>query len=506
MGKVRPKSEGPPMAAWLGTCVLILLLLIMGGGGGARRSRTDAAAAAAPYTSRHSRQRRSGGFMRAWQSTLSDQGQPILSDHGESLFNSDIESGPDDLGVSNTTSVFSPALPNPLLSPLLVFDPLACTQEDSDDDSVSTTSNDCTSENAVVPDHNSPFLTHVPPRLLHPLYPNAKGGLTVGEHCLRECYKNLTSGGSRSDLREAFEFNSKIFNDMNFLTEYPCKVHEFWKLVGFHDETATDSLYEVCSFRHGPPSKPDGEYCDFVFPVLNHSERSAHVDPEHSCDECVCQKCKAEGRITRRFHCSSGGRVKPKAGGSYVGLQPGFETLLNRPDYCAAREAFFESRKGGTDTSTRGMRWHDSPNAKNIEETFSCTDPAARKNVTFFAMFWDYVELAKSSYSVGVLLCHPIDMLMRDVGKLQYTFVVALTIGPKKGGHFDAHNARWFQELLDLQTVGFNGHRFVCVKFYADRPAMENAAGLRGHNSQAGCGFCTGGGRFRGKCHSVFRV
>ena len=77
-------------------------------------------------------------------------------------------------------------------------------------------------------------------------------------------------------------------------------------------------------------------------------------------------------------------------------------------------------------------------------------------------------------------------------------FVVAITIGPKKGGHYDAHNEAYFKEVQLLATVGLKGHRFILIKLYADRPAAEGMIGLCGHNASTGCGFCTGGSVYMG--------
>ena len=334
----------------------------------------------------------------------------------------------------------------------------------------------------------------VHPRLLKPLYPHAKNTMTVGEHCLRESYHILTIADSRARMRETFAHNSGIFNDIHAFTQYPTTPHEFWNLLGFSPLDESKVLYEVCSHRHGSKSKP-GEYCEYVFPSIPHDTRSAHIHPLHVCEVCVCLTCAKDGRVTRRFEASTGGRVKAKAGGCYLGLEPGFSALVTRPDYTADRKAFngfLETRGTGR---ARGHRWQESPNAYAMEQQFNCTDPAEREKVTFFGFFWDYVEICDSMYSIGVKLAHPIDLLMRDVGKMQYVFVVAITIGPTKGGHYDAHNKPFFEELIKLQTVGLGstGHRFILVKIYCDRPAMEVAAGLRGHNSLLGCGFCTGG-------------
>ena len=359
------------------------------------------------------------------------------------------------------------------------------------------------SENEAFPSSppNEPdFEDGLAPWFCRPLYPNALSNFTAGEYSVRLLHKALVENTPRKSVRAEVKFYSEHLNHIDPSTEFPQSLDALLKAIGYdpHDGIR----YEVCSKKLS-----NGEYCKTTFPHLNNLEKSEHIHNTHTCPLCVCQTLR-DGVICgqRRFEGSptGGGRVQALAGGIYLGLAQGFKMLIEIPAYENDRSQFLAYREsvrfGPKSARSRGMRWHDSPNGIAMENKY-VNEVTQRKSITFFATFWDYVELAgtSASYSVGMLLVHVVDLLMVHVGKAQYIFLIQITFGPKKCGHYDAHGEQFYAELKELEVDGLDGNvenRFVLAKVYADRPAMEGQAGLCGHNSAKGCGFCSGGQSF----------
>ena len=389
--------------------------------------------------------------------------------------------------ISNSKSCGRSMSPNPALY----------REESSDSEGETSTLGESTiPELAEHSDDLFPFVTR-------PLYPNAKGGLTGGEFFIRLLSKAIRENTSRSVVREDVRFNASIFNDINSSTDFPTSLQVLWRQFGY--EEFAGERYEVCSLQLA-----NGEYCNTQFPPLNQEDKIQHIHEEHTCSLCVCQTVR-DGEIcgTRRFESSSSGegRVKPLAGGIYIGLAPGFRLLQQNTEYQNNRSAFLTHRASvssgsGSSSTERGMRWHDSPNGKAMEAKY-CKTLSERKSITFWATFWDYLDLAgkTTTYSIGMKLVHCVDLLMIHVGKAQFIFLSQITFGPKKSGHYDAHNEHFYRELRELEVQGLDGdetNKLVLVKVYADRPAMEGELGLCGHNNAKGCGFCTGGQSYFG--------
>ena len=337
-----------------------------------------------------------------------------------------------------------------------------------------------------------PVFTH--PALFQPLYPDPANGETVGNFLIRLLWTSIYNNHSRELMRSDVEYYATHFNRNARSTEFPTSLYKAWQLLGYTEGEGL-TRYEVCSFK-----LKSGEFCPGRFPPLTKEQKKEHISIGHTCDLCTCQE-QRNGRLcgTHRFTASEPGegRIKPKAGGIYLGLGAGFKALQQHSQFLAENKLFLDGLESPDYSGPRGMRWHSSPNGKAMRDKF-CSTVTERRELTFYATFWDYVELAGTSttYSVGMKLVHVIDLRMMHVGKAQYVFLVHVTFGPRKMGHYDAHHVDFFEEMKYLQDSGLDGNRgnrFILAKTYADRPAMEGELGLCGHNSNSSCGFCTGG-------------
>ena len=318
------------------------------------------------------------------------------------------------------------------------------------------------------------------------LYANSPNGECFGYALCRILVEGLTL--SREALRRNLGYHAQHWNALNPDLEFPSTIEQAMKLVcGDYENTHEHVFYEVC------PNK-----CDYMFPVITWGTRRKHCLLDHvPCGLCKCPTCG--GRRFVVWNNNVRGIVRPNAGGVYLGLPESFLNMQRAPGFSKKRDAFLQHLRNASaepEAQHRTPRFHSSPEYHRLCQHFDTNDsnPNRAKHM-FYTLFWDGLSIMRltKDYSVNVLMVHSEDMPMRDIGCGPYAVPVLLTNGPHKKGLSDAHLQLLFADIKKAAYEGFGGMRYVLSGLQADRPAMEDLLGLRGHTNKTGCGFCFGG-------------
>jgi len=322
------------------------------------------------------------------------------------------------------------------------------------------------------------------------LYPDVPDGEVLGYALLRILTEGMS--GTRDTLRNQFAYHAKHFHHLSGTKAFPSTFERAIALITSGEPRKSEIIfYEVCANK-----------CNYMFPLIPVRDKMNHCLFSHTaCVLCECPTCGV-----RRFKVwkegKKIGRIKPLAGGLYLGLERAFLDIQSAPGYLEKRNLFLGSRKRFSDKPDRArdMRWHSSPNYYKLLEHFNIAserDPK-REAHTFYVGFWDGLSVARVTldYSISAFVVHVEDLYMRQIGFGPFSAPVLFTKGPNKEGATDAHLTLFYQDVRKAAYQGFQSmpdQRFVLSGLHFDRPACQDILGVRGHNNLIGCGYCFGG-------------